>query len=299
MPAHFVFVTDSHHYPDAPEDFGAPKILTQSGRVLDAMPAAINALNPDFVVHGGDLLCGGSSFNMPWATYVRAVEEVASACGRFQVPTYYVPGNHDSDAQQASFDLFAQHIPIPHVLDVIDVGPRWRLAVANVYHECSPISEAGGVWTEVLDQALQTAARTAESDGCGLILAVHPWVVPHESQQNSPEPHGVIFEAARIQETIKTHPAIAMVLTGHYHRNRISLYHGCLILDTACLIGYPMGFREIWIEDNGTFRTQFHTLDLPDVLEASYGRSTPEENAVWAGRPEDRDVEMALPRWRG
>jgi len=59
-----------------------------------------------------------------------------------------------------------------------------------------------------------------------------------------------------------------------------------------------MGFREIWIEDNGTFRTQFHTLDLPDVLEASYARSTPEENAVWAGRPEDRDVEMALPRWR-
>ncbi|MEE2993294.1 MAG: metallophosphoesterase [Gemmatimonadota bacterium] len=298
MPVHFVFVTDSHHYPDAPEDFSAPKMLTQSRRVLDAMPVAINALNPDFIVHGGDLLCGGSSFKMPWETYVRAVGEAAAACSQFQAPTYYVPGNHDSDAQQASFDLFAQHIQIPYILDVVDVGPRWRLAVANVYHDCSPISEAAGVWTEALDQALRNAARTAEADGRALILALHPWVVPHASQQDNPEPHGVIFEAARIQETIKTHPAISMILTGHYHRNRISLFHDCLILDTACLIGYPMGFREIWIEDNGTFRTRFHTLDLPDVIEASIARSTPKENAVWAGRPVDRDVEMGLSRWR-
>ena len=92
--------------------------------------------------------------------------------------------------------------------------------------------------------------------------------------------------------------ALSMILTGHYHRNRISLFHDCLILDTACLIGYPMGFREIWIEEDGTFRTRFHRLDLPDVLKTSYARSTPEENAVWAGRPEDRDAEMSLPRWR-
>ena len=298
MPVHFVFVTDSHHYPDASEDFSAPKMLTQSQRVLDAMPAAINALNPDFVVHGGDLLCGGSSFEMPWDTYTRAVGEVASTCSRFQAPTYHVPGNHDSDAQQASYDLFAQHIPIPEILDIVNVGPRWRLAVANVYHECCPISKPCGIWTEALDQALRNAARTAEADGRALILGIHPWVVPHESQWDNPEAPGVILEGRRIRETIKTHPALSMILTGHYHRNRISLFHDCLILDTACLIGYPMGFREIWIEEDGTFRTRFHRLDLPDVLKTSYARSTPEENAVWAGRPEDRDAEMSLPRWR-
>ncbi len=298
MPVHFVFVTDSHHYPNASEDFSAPKMLTQSQRVLDAMPAAINALNPDFVVHGGDLLCGGSSFEMPWDTYTRAVGEVASTCSRFQAPTYHVPGNHDSDAQQASYDLFAQHIPIPEILDIVNVGPRWRLAVANVYHECCPISKPCGIWTEALDQALRNAARTAEADGRALILGIHPWVVPHESQWDNPEAPGVILEGRRIRETIKTHPALSMILTGHYHRNRISLFHDCLILDTACLIGYPMGFREIWIEEDGTFRTRFHRLDLPDVLKTSYARSTPEENAVWAGRPEDRDAEMSLPRWR-
>ena len=298
MPVHFVFVTDSHHYPNASEDFSAPKMLTQSQRVLDAMPAAINALNPDFVVHGGDLLCGGSSFEMPWDTYTRAVGEVASTCSRFQAPTYHVPGNHDSDAQQASYDLFAQHIPIPEILDIVNVGPRWRLAVANVYHDCCPISKPCGIWTEALDQALRNAARTAEADGRALILGIHPWVVPHESQWDNPEAPGVILEGRRIRETIKTHPALSMILTGHYHRNRISLFHDCLILDTACLIGYPMGFREIWIEEDGTFRTRFQTLDLPDVLKTSYARSTPEENAVWAGRPEDRDAEMSLPRWR-
>lgn len=299
MSIHFVFVTDSHHYPDASKDFAAPKVLTQSRRVLEVMPDAVNALNPDFVVHGGDLLCGGSSFEMPWETYVRAVYEVADACSRFQAPAYYVPGNHDSDAQKASFDLFAQHLPIPKVLDVTDAGPQMRLAVANVYHDCNPITEAAGVWTETLDEALRRAAQEAEADGCKIILALHPWAVPHENHRDDPNPPGVVGGAARIQETIRTHPAIIMALTGHYHRNLIAVYHGCIILNTACLIGYPLGFREIWIEDDGRFRTRFHTLDLPDVIEASYSRSTPEENAVWAGRPEDRDAEMVLPRWDG
>ena len=42
MAADFVFLTDTHHYPDAPEDFGAPKMLTRSREVLDAIVPAVN-----------------------------------------------------------------------------------------------------------------------------------------------------------------------------------------------------------------------------------------------------------------
>ena len=43
MPIRFAFLTDTHHYPDAPEDYGAPKMLTRSQEVLDAIPPALNA----------------------------------------------------------------------------------------------------------------------------------------------------------------------------------------------------------------------------------------------------------------
>ena len=56
MPIHFVFLADSHHYPNAPKDYGPPKMLTVSRTVMEAAVPAINALHPDFIVHGGDLL---------------------------------------------------------------------------------------------------------------------------------------------------------------------------------------------------------------------------------------------------
>ena len=83
MAADFVFLTDTHHYPDAPEDFGAPKMLTRSREVLDAIVPAVNELGPDFIVHGGDLLCGGGSFDLPRETYLRSVDEVSAAFSGF------------------------------------------------------------------------------------------------------------------------------------------------------------------------------------------------------------------------
>ena len=40
MPVRFVFLTDSHYYPGAPKDYGAPKMLTKSKTVLDAIVPA-------------------------------------------------------------------------------------------------------------------------------------------------------------------------------------------------------------------------------------------------------------------
>ena len=42
MPVRFAFLTDTHHYPDAPHDYRAPKMLTRSQEVLDAIPSALN-----------------------------------------------------------------------------------------------------------------------------------------------------------------------------------------------------------------------------------------------------------------
>ena len=47
---------------------------------------------------------------------------------------------------------------------------------------------------------------------------------------------------------------------------------------------------------------QLDTLDLPDLMQASYDRSPAETNNIWQGSIPDRDIEVTLPRlkeiWR-
>ena len=295
MPVRFVFMTDSHHYPNAPKDYGAPKMLTHSQRVMEAAVPKINALHPDFIVHGGDLLCGGGSFELPWSTYLQSIEEVADVFAGFEAPSYYIPGNHDADAGNGSFAEFAKRFPISEVIDVVDVVPRLRLALANVYHQCNPVTEGNGLWTDAHDNALREIAEKAYHERCAVLLVLHTWVLPSYEHQGI---KGIIDGADRLLATVNEHPAIVAIFTGHRHMNRMRMYRDFLIVDTACLIGFPMGFREIQLLEDGYFVTQFHQLDLPDVIQASFDRSSLETNDRWQGEIHDRDTEMLLPRLR-
>ena len=297
MTIRFALVTDSHYHPSAEKDFGPPKMLTHSRKVLDAMVPEINSIRPDFVVHGGDLLCGGGAFEISWETYLQSVADVAEALEEFDVPLYYVPGNHDCDAEQGTFAPLAERIHVPELLDVVDVAPRLRLALANIYQE-NPLAQANGVWTDALDEALAKAAGQASADGCALILVLHTWVLPGFVDAGEDAAGQVIKGADRLIATVTREPAIVAIFTGHKHMNRIRMYRDFLIVDTACLIGFPMGFREIQLQENGYLSTKFHQLALPEVLQASYDRSTREVNDRWQGETHDRDTEILLPRLR-
>ncbi len=175
--------------------------------------------------------------------------------------------------------------------------PRLRLALANVYHEI-PFEENNGVWTEELDRALRQAAQQAVSDRCALILVLHPWVLPGFVADGEDPRKQLINGADRLMETVTREPGIIAIFTGHRHLNRIRMYRDILIVDTACLIGYPMGFREIHLKEDGYLAARFHQLDLPDVLQASYERSTREVNDRWEGELHDKETEILLPGLR-
>ena len=301
MPAHFAFVTDSHYHPVAEKDFGAPKMLTHSRTVLDAMVPAINACDPQFIVHGGDLLCGGGSFEMPYDIYLQAIADVADAFEGFTAPAYYIPGNHDCDAQEGSFEALFQRLPMPQTLDIVEAGPRLRLALANVYTD-SPLENSAGAWTDEHDQLLRQGAAQAQKEGCALILFVHPWIFPYQEARDDFVPGGFIDNPQQVMKAVEDCPAVIAVFTGHRHINRIRSYRDFLLVDTACIIGFPLGFREVWLEDDGYFKTRFRALDLPELMQASFARSEIEVNQKWQGEVHDRDTDVLVPRlqaiWR-
>lgn len=295
MSIHFVFLTDSHHYPNAPKDYGPPKMLTKSKTVMEAAVPAINAKKPDFIVHGGDLLCGGSAFDLPTETYLKSINEVANVFSGFQTPVFYIPGNHDCDAQSGSFEPFIEKFSISETIQLVEAAPGLRLALANIYPPgCNAIENGNGLWTNELNLSLQNAAEQAAKDHCAILLFLHSWVLP----SHEPVSRGLLNGSDLLLKTIKENSAIVALFTGHRHVNRIRMYRDILNIDTACLIGYPMGFREIWLNDNGYFLTQFHRLDLPEIIQASYDRSSLEINQQWEGEVHDRNTEIFLPRLR-
>ena len=90
----------------------------------------------------------------------------------------------------------------------------------------------------------------------------------------------------------------------HHHQGQAAagddggLFRGYVCIDTACLIGYPLGFREITVTDDGWLTSRWLTLDLPEILEASSQLATDEHNHRWAGEFGDRDITILLPRAR-
>jgi len=287
----FAYLADTHYHAAAPRDFGAPKLLTRGREVLDATAPAVNAVAPDFVVHGGDLLCGGGSFEIPPDQYLQSIREVASAYEQFSAPFHMVPGNHDCDAVEFSFAELGRHFAVPQVLDVVEPASGLGLALANVYHE--DCRDGVGAWTPELDQELRRADAAACRDGRVLLLILHPWILP-----GYPDQGGIIDGWSHALLAVSECPSVAAVLTGHRHRNRVRPWRDFLIVDTACLIGFPVGFRELVLDGDGLLTCRFHQLDLPDFIETSRALSSPEANDEYQGEITDRDFEVLLPRVR-
>ena len=151
--------------------------------------------------------------------------------------------------------------------------------------------QSSGIWTDALDSALRSAAAEALADGCVLLLFLHTWVLTDFASNQS-----VVKGADKLRQTLANHPSLVAAFTGHRHINRITAHRDYLIVDTACLIGFPLGYREIILSEDGYFTTRFHTLDLPQLNQDSYDRSTAEENRIWQGHVHDRDTEIFLPR---
>jgi len=293
----FVYVTDSHYYPNAPKDFGAPKMLTEGREIHKAVVPAINSVNPDFILHGGDFLCGGNSFDLPTETYEQSIREVRESFDEFGAPVYCVPGNHDCDAQTWSFDAFNKAFDPPDVLSVDQASSTLRIVRANIF--LGDTKEFGsGEWRDEHDTLLRAASKAALADRIPLILCLHTWLLPDSVVPPGGDGKGCVKGAARLLATISECEAVVAVFTGHRHQNRITMFRDFLIVDSACLIGYPFGFREITLSDDGWFSTRFHRLDIPRIMDTYRLRDDTGRDEDWEGQPHDCNCEILIPRLR-
>lgn len=270
-------------------------MLTMGRPIHEALVSAVNALEPDLILHGGDFLCGGGSFELAPNIYQRSIREVRHMFEGFNAPFYGIPGNHDCDAQTWRFDAFKKAFGTPDILDIDTVSPTLRIARANVFLGDTKTFGAGE-WTDQHDERLRSANSDAVRDGIPIVLCLHTWILPDAPVPPGEDGRGCIRRAAGLLQTISECPAIVATFTGHRHLNRITAYRDFLVVDTACVIGYPFGFREVSLSDNGWFSTRFHRLDIPEVTAAYRLRDDIGDDSRWEGQPHDCDLDVLIPR---
>lgn len=292
---HFVFLTDSHYYPNAPRDYGPPKMLTKGRLLHEAAIPAINAITADFILHGGDVLCGGASFDLPTDIFERSIREVREMFAGFDAPIYCIPGNHDCDAQTWSFETFNKTFNSPDVLSVEMVSSTLRIARANIFLGNTETSVTGE-WTDEHDNLLRDANRDAIADGFPIVLCLHTWILPDSAVPPGEDGAGCVKGSGRLLASISECDSIVAVFTGHRHFNRITAYRDFLIVDSASLIGYPFIFREITLSNDGWFSTRLHRIEIPEVMSSYRQRGDAGEDDRWQGQPHDCDCDILIPR---
>ncbi|MCG9128421.1 metallophosphoesterase [Candidatus Poribacteria bacterium] len=288
-PLKFAFITDTHLYPNAPQNFaGGLQQQTNSLALYQKVIEQINDFDPEFVVHGGDIVCGGNSFNMSTAQYVEALNVAHSLGEELNAPIYYIPGNHDLDPESGSKASYLECFGINNRGSTSFVKGNIRFILMDAQEVPEDLTH-GYVSTNQLawvERELKMAADYGEE----IIIFTHQLPFP------SVEFQGVgsrIANSAEILEVVAPfEKQILGFFCGHLHLNRVFREQGFLCIITSGVICFPMMWRQVCVYPDRV-EVLSVPVDLPDVYADSEGVN-PDNNLYLSGRP--RDMEFSIPR---
>lgn len=294
----FVIVTDSHVdvRPDRSDGRWWHKMLcSRSVEIFSQAVDQINARDPDFVVHCGDLS------NLSDEAGIREAVRIMRG---LQAPCFFVPGNHDT------YDPGARRL----LKDLLGLGSGpfyrverfagWRLILLDtVYWRCKD----GSVREEFLpDEYVDIAvpdeemtwlreefARDAQTPTLCFthtVMAVRPsYPVSRmpggEEVQESPVKLDEYVTCAEMTDLLTQQDCVKAAFFGHGGWHDCVVRGGTLFSQTAELIGYPIEMRLVRVFPD---RLETEVFPLPDagIAEAAF---VPEWGNDWvAGRDVDR-----------
>ena len=288
-PLKFAFITDTHLYPNAPQNFaGGLQQQMNSLALYERVIEQLNDFDPAFVVHGGDIVCGGNSFDMSSEKYIEALNTAHSLGEKLTAPIYYIPGNHDLDPETGSKVSYLECFGINNMGSTSFAKDNVRFILMDTQEVPEDLTH-GYVSTNQLawvERELKKAADYGEE----IIIFTHQLPFP------SVEFQGVgsrIANSAEILEVVAPFERqIIGFFCGHLHLNRVFREQGLLCIITSGVICYPMMWRQVLVY---TDRVEVMSVpvDLPEVY-ADSEAVNPDNNPYLSGRP--RDQEFTIPR---
>ncbi len=295
----FVILTDSHVRAEPTEDssWWNTLLVRQALEILSVAVKDANALNPDFVVHCGDLTDAADSLSF------RAAGEVLR---RLNCPLYFTPGNHDTHID-GSRDQAAKVLDVPGPpFYYTAVHKGWRLLFIDTAHwkykdgSVHPYLD----WDRyddmyIPDSQVDWVRRELESDpDTPTLCFTHTPLALRDAYPGGSLPDGTPVDALplehlagelclnpKLKAVLAEHACIKAVFSGHGHWHECVVEGPTLYCQTAALAEYPNEFRRVHVSAD-RIEVQVVPLSRDGFPEMSY---RPEAGNRWpAGRPQDR-----------
>lgn len=283
-PFKFAFITDTHLYVNATQNYaGGLQQQLNSLAIYEKLIEQLNAFDPAFVVHGGDIVSGGNSFDMSAEEFEASLHTVQLLGERLNMPCYYIPGNHDLDPATGSKTPYLERFGINGMGSTCFVKENIRFILLDAQEVPEDLTH-GYVSTNQLAWVEREMKKAADY-GEEIIFFSHQLPFP------SVEFQGIGSRIANSAEIIEiTAPFDAQILCffcGHLHLNRVFREQGMLCIVTSGLICYPMMWRQVFVYPD-RIEVKSVPIDLPEVIAESESVN-PDNNLYLSGRSRDQE----------
>jgi len=222
-----------------------------------AAVAAVNAISPDLVVIGGDMVDDPNSEDQ-YDEFRRITSTIDS-----DIPIRFVPGNHDIAPDTI--------VPTPDSLATyreaygddyygFDHGPLHFVALNTVVIDHPEL--VPGEWEAqhaFLEQELIDAGRRERP---AVLLGHHPLFLRDAGEPD--DYWNLPLERRRVILDLVRRHRVPMAIAGHWHRNSLA-FDGAFEMVTTGAVGYPLGvdpsgFRIVEVDGDGITH-RYQTLD--------------------------------------
>jgi 3',5'-cyclic AMP phosphodiesterase CpdA len=202
-------------------------------RQYEGAVSAVNAIRPDLVVIGGDMIDDPSSEDQ-YDEFMRITASIDA-----DIPVRWVPGNHDiaPDALVPTPDgLSSYRRRFGDDYYAFDHGPLRFVALNTVVIDHP--EQVPGEW-EAQREFLAQELRDAETrDRPSILIGHHPLFLREAGE--SDDYWNLPLERRRVILDLIHRHRVPMALAGHWHRNSVAS-DGRFEMITSGPVGYPLG----------------------------------------------------------
>ncbi len=278
---------------------GSLQLQPWSEQLQTVLLAELEGAQLDYVIHMGDITCGGGVYNMPEQEFYTALEHTHQTYNRLAARFYALPGNHDCPPGGGNWSYFEQLWGLQAGIgDIIDT-PMARLVLLNTQGHSAQQIEAAKPTDPVygwvsdaelkrLEDALATAGKRP------VLLFAHQLLQPWSEDKPWEDFYGV-RNAAAVLEMMERYGNVRIVFQAHAHRLDVqTIYVGtqrCHFIVMPSIIEYPLGWLRLDLTP-GALQLSLQRLPLPDL--ASLGGYSGEGQLWRSGKSEWANMQIEL-----
>ncbi|MEZ4612818.1 MAG: metallophosphoesterase [Caldilineaceae bacterium] len=300
-------LSDTHYWPAGVEQVGSSgsvQVLAAGDEILAALAAELDELQPDAILHLGDVTCGGGTYAMGDGAFEDALRHVQSLLRARSAPVFALPGNHDCYPGGSDWACFEE-------MWGLSAGQGWTVdtpvARLSAAQRTGPLGRTDRRRPPRRRRSRRPGLRLGERGGVGpvgpgagragdrpVVLFVHqllrPWAGDQEWKdfyevRNAP---AVLDVMARHGNVARRHPR-ARAPAGRPHR---PVGEGrTTFVVVPSLVEYPLAWLRLDM-DATSLRLRLCPLPLPALLDVTCASGA---GQGWrAGRPAWQDMTIAL-----